>query len=344
MMDPRTTALAEWQRVKGRHGLPWQGQGPYATWISEIMLQQTQVAVAIPYFEAFMARFPTPQHLAAASQDEVLAAWAGLGYYARARNLHAASRQIRDDYDGHIPSTLQALMSLKGIGRSTAGAILALGFNTRGVIQDGNVRRVLCRLFAIAGDPTKAPQQKRLWELADTLTPHDGLGAAIHAQAMMDLGALICTRARPSCDACPLSDSCQAHQTNRVADYPTPRTIPQKPDALWIVLQLTDPSGRTYLEKRPDHGIWGGLWAPPIDDSLTALGRRLGIEHVIDDATECSQISHVFSHFRVRLQHHTLTVNDVSPSNNSQWADLQTFEGGLPAPIHTLLFNRGQAS
>lgn len=335
-MSAFARSLAAWHRECGRHDLPWQHRGAYATWISEIMLQQTQVAVAIPYFHRFMESFPNPAALAEASEDQVLAHWAGLGYYARARNLHHAAQQIRDRFHGEIPDALEGLMGLKGIGRSTAGAILSLGFHKFGVIQDGNVRRVFARYYGIDDDLSSTTAQKRLWELATELTPQDGNDAAVHAQAMMDLGATICRKSQPVCLDCPLNEDCVARQTDRVLEIPRPKKTKQRPDVNWVVLQVLDSDGRTLLCRRPSEGIWGGLFAPPISESLTDIGYAFGIPDVLD-AEAIGHIEHAFSHFKVQLhlfRIHAL-VERVPP--DAVWEMISGFQGGLPAPIQRLL-------
>ena len=335
MISDLAFRLAQWHLTHGRHDLPWQHQGPYATWVSEVMLQQTQVATVIPYYQRFMDRFPTPAALSDAPMDEVLSHWAGLGYYARARNLHHAAKQVQHEFAGELPDTLDALMSLKGIGRSTAGAILSLGFKKYGVIQDGNVRRVLARLFAISGDLTSANAQKRLWALATDLTPKEGKDAAIHTQAMMDLGALVCTKSKPTCDRCPLVSDCSAYKQDLVHRLPEPKTRKVKQTREWVVLQLVNTANETFVVKRPPKGIWGGLYAPPISESRSALAKELGLE--LADVEEVCELRHAFSHFSVNLQLHRIMGLSSVPRVPGKWVDLRTFEGGLPAPIYRLL-------
>lgn len=328
--------LASWHREQGRHDLPWQHRGAYATWISEIMLQQTQVAVVIPYFHRFMESFPNPVALADASEDQVLAHWAGLGYYARARNLHHAAQQIRDQFHGEIPDTLEDLMHLKGIGRSTAGAILSLGFHKFGVIQDGNVRRVLARYYGIDSDLSSASAQKQLWELATQLTPSAGDAAAIHAQAMMDLGATICRKNQPACLNCPLQSDCIALKTGRVMEIPRPKKTKQRPEANWVVLQVVDTDGKTLLCRRPSEGIWGGLFAPPIAESLNDIGNAFGIPNVLEAET-VGQVEHAFSHFKVQLHFFKLHAPVERVPGDAVWEVISGFQGGLPAPIERVL-------
>ena len=330
------TKLSRWHKKHGRYSLPWQKKGPYETWISEVMLQQTQVSVVIPYYNKFLKSFPTVEALANASQDDVLAHWAGLGYYSRARNLHYAARIIKTEFQKNFPSDLDTLVSLPGIGRSTAGAILSLGLNQRGVIQDGNVRRVLARLFSIEGDLTKVKKQKVLWGLADLLTPLEPALAKVHTQAMMDLGALVCKRRKPVCEACPLRTDCQALKTNRVHQLPQPKKIKNQDEQLWIVLQLIEVSGRTLFIRRPDEAIWGGLYTPLIGKSLLDLSKKYEIPEAIEGEFQRS-IKHTFSHFKVTLDHYILRINTTNQIAIGEWADTKVFRKGVPAPIRKLI-------
>ncbi|MPV85953.1 A/G-specific adenine glycosylase [Ostreibacterium oceani] len=263
MQDFSTRVLA-WYDVYGRKHLPWQAPGNpnyiYYTWVSEIMLQQTQVTTVIPYFNAFIARFPDVNALAIADSDEVMALWAGLGYYARARHLHQAAKIIHNDYQGRFPDTFDSLQALPGIGRSTAGAILSLALGQRHAILDGNVKRVLCRHARVAGHPSQAKVSQALWRLAENYTPNER--CASYTQAMMDLGATVCTRTKPKCHQCPVQVDCQARIDGCVSEYPSKKTkkaLPLKQVIFWLVTDNT----RVYLEKRPDTGIWGGLWGLP---------------------------------------------------------------------------------
>lgn len=335
MIQEITVTLARWHRQYGRHDLPWQYQGPYATWLSEIMLQQTQVATVIPYYHRFMERFPSPNALANAHLDDVLGLWAGLGYYARARHLHHAAQQMRDAFNGQVPDSLEDLLSLKGIGRSTAGAILSLGYQKFGVIQDGNVRRVLSRLFCVKGDLTKSSAQKNLWKLATELTPRQGAAAAVHNQAIMDLGAMLCTPKNPQCEACPLASVCEAQLTGQTQKLPEPKFRKRNPSVEWVVLQLVNDRGQTWLTKRPAKGIWGGLYTPIIGESLGSLLDRLEVD--CSDAEEIRSLSHAFSHFDVLLTLYRLKCSSNLCFTEGQWVDLAHFEGGLPAPINRLL-------
>ena len=274
---PFAEILIAWQRRHGRRGLPWQGtRDPYRIWLSEVMLQQTQVAAVIPYYERFLARYPTVQALAAASEEEVLQLWSGLGYYARGRNLHAAARTIA----AHgFPKTSLDIAALPGVGRSTAGAIAAFAFGERAAILDGNVRRVLARCFGVEAESA-------LWETAERLLPEREIGT--YTQALMDLGATVCTRAAPRCDACPVAAPCVARRQGRINALPAPRRrkpLPQK-EVTWLVLR----HGRELLlEKRPAPGIWGGLWCFP---EITGPQEGEPLE----------ALEHGFTHFRLRIQ------------------------------------------
>lgn len=330
--------LAEWQQRHGRHSLPWQQRGPYETWISEIMLQQTQVQVVIPYFNRFVASFPSEEALASAQIDDVLAHWAGLGYYSRARNLHRAAQVIMQEHQGSLPNNLHALIALPGIGRSTSGAILSLGFEARGVIQDGNVRRVLSRLFCISGDLSKSSAQKQLWDLADTLTPDSGAESKVHTQAMMDLGSLICRRSRPGCDACPVADYCQALQSDSIARFPERKKLKQRPEELWVMLQLVNAKGETLFVKRPSPGIWGGLYCPPIGLSLSELAADI-VRNEQLETEYVGAISHTFSHFRVRIEHYAASVDEKNVQVG-EWCRADRFQKGVPAPINKILIVR----
>jgi A/G-specific adenine glycosylase len=294
--------LLEWFDEHGRKNLPWQQpRTPYRVWISEVMLQQTQVATVIPYFERFMQRFPNVQTLARAELDEVLHLWTGLGYYARGRNLHAAARQIVREHDGTVPEDLDALMSLPGIGRSTAGAILSAGHGIRAAILDGNVKRVLARFYAVDGYPGQSAITNTLWSHAEANTPHDRV--TDYTQAAMDLGALICTRGKPACSACPVATRCVAHQTNTVDRYPTPRPSKPLPIKRVKMFLVIDADGRCLLEHRPTSGLWGGLWSPPerssdyaIDALLTEIG--VGTKPTIQ---QLDGFRHTFTHFHMDI-------------------------------------------
>jgi A/G-specific adenine glycosylase len=261
--------LLDWFAENGRHDLPWQQHqtdtpNPYIVWLSEVMLQQTQVTTVLPYFARFMASFPTVQDLAAAEWDTVAEHWAGLGYYARASNLHKGAKQLVEviDETGDFPQTLARWEAISGVGPSTAGAIMAMGLHRYGVICDGNVKRVLTRWAAIDGDITKSATTKELWALAERLTPIENSG--LFAQAMMDMGATLCTRSKPACLLCPLQEDCLAHEQGRETDYPVKAKKQPKPSKFSNALLIEDIDGRILWLQRPDNGIWGGLWSLPL--------------------------------------------------------------------------------
>ncbi|MGE0810132.1 MAG: A/G-specific adenine glycosylase [Immundisolibacter sp.] len=343
-IDAFADRLLAWHARAGRHDLPWQRPPtPYRVWVSEIMLQQTQVATVIPYFERFMARLAHLPALAAAPLDEVLHLWTGLGYYARARNLHRAAQIVCREHGGELPEDIEALTALPGIGRSTAGAILAQAHGQRQPILDGNVKRVLCRHQAVAGWPGEAAVHKSLWQLAERHTPPGD--AADYTQAIMDLGALVCTRRRPRCADCPVAADCVAHATGTAADYPQARpkrVLPQR-DTTLLLLRRAD--GSVLLERRPPAGIWGGLWSlPAFDDDQAGLAqecrRRYGLE-IVGDAERGAPFTHTFSHFRLRI---TPLECAVAPANAALDApDLLWYNPinpprlGLAAPVSRLL-------
>ena len=268
--DTFAPRLLHWFSENGRHDLPWQQHqtdtpNPYIVWLSEVMLQQTQVTTVLPYFARFMDSFPTMQDLAAAEWDMVAEHWAGLGYYARARNLHKGAKQLVEviDETGDFPQTLAGWEAISGVGPSTAGAIMAMGLHRYGVICDGNVKRVLTRWAAIDGDITKSATTKELWALAERLTPRENSG--LFAQAMMDMGATLCTRSKPACLLCPLQDDCLAHAQGRETDYPVKAKKPPKPSKFSNALLIEDIDGKIMWLQRPDNGIWGGLWSLPLE-------------------------------------------------------------------------------
>ena len=336
-------AVLAWFDRHGRKDLPWKTPvDPYRIWVSEIMLQQTRVQTVIAYFQRFMARFPDVGALADAPVDAVLALWSGLGYYARCRNLHAAARVIRDQHEGRFPRTMDALQALPGVGRSTAAAILAQAFGQREAILDGNVKRVLARYALVEGWPGSTAAQKTLWAIAERLTPADRV--ADYTQAMMDLGAMVCVRSRPLCDACPVKTDCQALAGGRTGDVPAPKpkkTLPERRKT-WLVIR--DPQGQVLLERRPPHGIWGGLWTlPELDEDSDiqdwcdrCLHQSPPVRHTLD------AITHVFSHFRLHAQPQMLelvrTGDGLRDGDRMYWHTLgASLPGGVPAPIARLL-------
>jgi A/G-specific adenine glycosylase len=347
-----SAAVLAWFDQHGRHDLPWQQDpSPYRVWISEIMLQQTQVAVVIPYFERFMARFPDLPRLAAADLDEVLRQWSGLGYYARARHLHAAACVIRDHHQGRFPTHLKVLQALPGIGRSTAGAILSLAFGLPEPILDGNVKRVLARAFTIPGWPGQSAVLARLWALAEdllaTIDPQPlepGNRISAYNQALMDFGATLCMRSAPACGHCPLQSHCLAYATGSVRQYPAPKPKGTKPIRTTRWLLVRDPSGRLLLEQRPPTGLWGGLWIWPdlARDQNWELWcwQHLGAKP--QRVEKLARRRHSFSHFALDIEP-VLIELDWPPSRIAEdgrwlWIDAQAAgELALPAPVRRLL-------
>ncbi|MEL1263806.1 A/G-specific adenine glycosylase [Pseudoxanthomonas putridarboris] len=340
--------LLAWFDVSGRHDLPWQHpRTPYRVWLSEIMLQQTQVATVIPYFQRFVERFPTLPDLAAASTDDVMAHWAGLGYYARARNLHAAAKACVAHHGGELPRDFDALHALPGIGRSTAGAILAQAWDDRFPILDGNVKRVLTRYHGIGGWPGLPAVEKQLWALAHAHVEHVPAGRlADYTQAQMDFGATLCTRARPACVLCPVNEDCVARREGLTEALPTPKPGKPLPEREAVALLLENTAGELLLQRRPPTGIWASLWTLPQAD--TDAGMRDWFAQEIagdyDNAEELPLIVHTFSHYRLHLQPlrvRKVALRDTVRDNDDlRWVartDLATL--GLPAPIRKLLGN-----
>jgi A/G-specific adenine glycosylase len=323
--------LVAWQRRHGRHGLPWQGtRDPYRIWLAEVMLQQTQVAAVIPYYERFLARFPDVSALAAASQEEVLRLWSGLGYYARGRNLHAAAQAIAAH--GAFPRSLEGIRALPGVGRSTAAAIAVFAYGRRAAILDGNVKRVLSRCFGVEG-------ADRLWELAERLLPRRGIRA--YTQGLMDLGATVCTRASPACERCPVARGCVARREGRIAELPAPRRrapLPQR-RSTWLVLVC---GAQVLLERRAPQGLWGGLWSfPELNgaDAAAHCRRVLGCE--VEGARKLAPVEHGFTHFRLRAQPllcHVARRSPGAPSADRMWLDAaEAAHAAVPVPVRKLL-------
>ena len=335
--------MVAWFERHGRHGLPWQlDRAPYSVWVSEVMLQQTQVSTVIPFFERFMRRFPTVGKLAAAPLDDVLSHWSGLGYYARARNLWNAARVIMADHGGCVPESYEQLMALPGIGRSTAGAILAQARGARHAILDGNVKRVLARYHAVEGWPGDPRVQRTLWEYAERHTPHERI--AEYTQAIMDLGATLCTRARPACTVCPLSADCAACRAGTQARYPAPRPQRKRARRTVTVLVVEDVDGRVLLERRPESGIWGGLYSlpelPKGDSASDWCARHLGAPVAAEH--DLATIEHGFTHFDLDIAPRLLRLAALPSAVNDRgdwfwcepYAELQV---GVPAPVAALL-------
>ena len=333
--------LIQWHTVHGRHHLPWQNSGdPYRTWLSEIMLQQTQVETVIPYYLRFITQFPDLATLAHAPVEAVMASWSGLGYYARARNLHRAARIIMTEFGGIFPRDSVTINRLPGIGRSTASAIAAFVYGEKCAILDGNVKRVLCRAFGIEGFPGDKNIERNLWALAESLLPDHQI--ATYTQAQMDLGALLCTRGKPSCLHCPLADICVARQTGQTHLLPTPRpkkNIPRRTVHLALIIH----NDTVLLEKRPEKGIWGGLFSLPEipADQSPPTWIHQTLKLVIQTAPPLAAFSHTFSHFILDIQTHSFTTpSQTVPSgiHNLHWHPLSELKQiGLPAPISRLL-------
>jgi A/G-specific adenine glycosylase len=336
--------LVAWQQRHGRSGMPWQGErDPYRVWLSEIMLQQTQVATVVGYYTRFLARFPTVAALAQAPLDEVMPLWAGLGYYARARNLHACAVAVVQHHGGSFPRSAAELATLPGIGRSTAAAIAAFCFDERASILDGNVKRVLTRHFGIDGDPAQASTERVLWAQAGALLPERAAQMPVYTQAVMDLGATVCTRRQPLCERCPLHDSCVARRDGRVDALPTPRV--RKPAPLRRALMLVAlHQGEVLLEQRPPAGLWGGLLVLPqfeSDQALHAAVRDLGPAARRAVPTPMAPRRHAFTHFTLEFVPQVLRLPrrpTVAGESVARWVRLDALESlALPAPLRTLL-------
>ena len=323
--------LVLWQRRDGRHGLPWQGtRDPYRIWLSEIMLQQTQVAAVVPYYERFLARFPDVAALACASEEEVLQLWSGLGYYARGRNLLLAAKEVLKR--GKFPDSREDILRLPGIGPSTAAAIAAFAFGRRAAILDGNVKRVLARCFGIEGD-------KGQWALAQRLLPPSAIET--YTQALMDLGATVCTRANPACERCPVARDCVARRDGRIHELPAPRKRKPLPTrkASWFVLLH---AGSVLLERRPSTGVWGGLWAfPELNSGLPEAFCRKVLGCEVGRLQHLPEIEHGFTHFKLRVRPIRCAVRKILPRAEAPgriWLDLDdAVRAAVPAPVKKLL-------
>ena len=330
--------LIAWQKSHGRHDLPWQGRGAYATWISEVMLQQTQVATVIPYYRRFLERFPDVGALAAAAPDEVLGQWSGLGYYSRARNLQRAARIVAQQHGGLFPQDYASVLALPGIGRSTAGAICALAYGQPRAILDGNAKRVFARHFAISGWPGTPDVERALWQRAEAELPGDE--ATTYTQALMDLGATVCLRSRPRCADCPVAAGCAALDQGRVAEFPASRparTLPQK-TVIWLVCR----HGReVLLERRPPSGLWGGLWGLPESTADPQQTAPAFLGSPPDRVQELPPLVHDFTHFRLRANPFQLDYRRrpaLSGEARWLWLDLADMaQAPLPKPVRALL-------
>jgi A/G-specific adenine glycosylase len=338
--------LIAWQRRHGRHDLPWQNtRDPYRIWLSEIMLQQTQVTTVIPYYAKFLERFPDVAALAEAPIDDVMALWAGLGYYTRARNLHRCAQAVVERHGGAFPASPDALAELPGIGRSTAAAIASFAFGARATILDGNVKRVLARVFGIDGFPGERRVENAMWALAETLMPANASDADVSAytQGLMDLGATLCVRGKPDCGRCPFGSDCVANATGRQRELPAARPKKVVPTRRTWMLVLRD-GGAVLLERRPPAGIWGGLWSLPEaadESSLIERARALG---AAGTPARLAPLTHAFTHFRldieprvVELGKAPLTGGEVG-DDDSAWVPLADIDAyGVPAPVRKLL-------
>ncbi|RMU34037.1 A/G-specific adenine glycosylase [Pseudomonas avellanae] len=349
-----SSAVLDWYDRHGRHDLPWQqGITPYRVWVSEIMLQQTQVSTVLNYFDRFMEALPTVQALAEAPEDEVLHLWTGLGYYTRARNLQKTAKIVVADHDGEFPRDVEKLILLPGIGLSTAGAIASLSMGLRAPILDGNVKRVLARFTAQEGYPGEPRVAKQLWATAERFTPHSRVNN--YTQAMMDLGATLCTRSKPSCLLCPLERACQAHMLGLETRYPIPKprkTVPQKRT---LMPMLANEDGAILLYRRPSSGLWGGLWSLPELDDFDDL-QHLATQHALQlgEHHELPGLVHTFSHFQLSIEPWLVKVQESADhvaEADWLWYNLATPPRlGLAAPVKKLLkraadvLNAGESS
>ncbi len=343
-----SSRLIAWQRQHGRHDLPWQGVDAYRVWLSEIMLQQTQVATVIPYYQRFIASFPTIAALAAATEEQVLAHWSGLGYYARGRNLHRAAQIVVEKHHGEFPRQFEQILELPGIGRSTAAAICTLAYHERRAILDGNVKRVLARYCGISGSPSQKAVEDQLWQQAENLLPlppGEGWGGgndvATYTQALMDLGATLCTRSKPKCGECPVRSDCVAFQNGRVSELPTPRprkAVPEKHCTFLLLMHGND----ILLEKRPGSGIWGGLWCPPqFDDEAAAKDWFVRNGMTASHGERLATFTHTFTHFKLhitplKIQLARKPLRAEQPG--SVWLDVdEALRAAIPTPVRSLL-------
>ncbi|SMP68734.1 A/G-specific adenine glycosylase [Noviherbaspirillum suwonense] len=345
--DPEFSAdVIRWQKAHGRHALPWQNtRDAYRIWLSEIMLQQTQVAAVIPYYQRFLERFPDVGSLAAAPAEEVMAHWSGLGYYSRARNLHRCAQRVVAEYGGVFPADPALLADLPGIGRSTAAAISAFAYGIRAAILDGNVKRVFCRVFGIEGFPGAKPVEDRLWLRAEALLPkQDTQDMQAYTQGLMDLGATLCTRSRPACQRCPLAHRCVAFETGRTAELPVrkpKKTVPERHVAMLVVVD----DGQVLLEQRPGSGIWGGLLSLPevAADDDQERGIALGVAPFGQLAShqKLQPFSHGFTHFKLHVAPYRVALSQRHPmaaENSHVWYPVDRLaQAPLPAPVKKLL-------
>lgn len=335
--------LLRWYDQHGRKDLPWQyPRDAYRVWLSEVMLQQTQVSTVVGYFDRFIRALPTLRDLAEADEDTVLALWSGLGYYRRARFLHRAAQICMERYGGELPRDFTELSALPGIGRSTAGAILAQAHGLRFAILDGNVKRVLARYHGIHGHPGQSAVEKQLWQHAESHTPRNRI--ADYTQAIMDLGATVCIRSRPHCSTCPLAADCIAHRDNLTAELPSRKPTKSIPTRATVMLILRDQHSRVLLEKRGTQGVWSGLWSLP-EAADTDEAWRVAQQHAqIDDAEALTPFRHVFSHYRLDIEpllfDRATAQRAIADNPHLRWCSTDELAAlGLPAPVRTLLLN-----
>lgn len=332
-MSGFASRLISWQRSHGRNDLPWQRAGAYYVWLSEIMLQQTQVATVIPYFQRFIASFPTIDALAQAPEDQVLAHWSGLGYYARCRNLHRAAQIVVAQHGGEFPRKFEDVIELPGIGRSTAAAICSLAYRQRHAILDGNVKRVLARYCGIDGSPAVKQVEAQFWSKAESLLPQSDVD--IYTQALMDMGATLCTRSRPKCADCPVQGDCVAYQTGRVAELPAPRqrrAVPER-SATFLMAMSQD---EILLEKRGPSGIWGGLWCLPQFDEAEEWKEYSEGWNVVSQI-ELPVFTHTFTHFKLHITPLLMHLGD-KPPQPAAWLKVdEALSAAIPTPVRQLL-------
>ncbi len=333
--------LLRWFDQHGRKDLPWQHpRNAYRVWLSEVMLQQTQVSTVVGYFERFVSALPTLHDLAEVDEDTVLALWSGLGYYRRARFLHRAAQICVEQHGGEMPRDYDALAALPGIGRSTAGAILAQAYGLRFAILDGNVKRVLTRYHGIHGHPSQSAVEKQLWTYADAHTP--AARVADYTQAIMDLGATVCMRSRPRCDECPLAEDCVAHRDNLTVQLPSRKPAKAIPTRTTVMLILRDSAHRVLLERRGPAGVWPGLWSLPEASDTNAAWSAAQQLATIDDAQMLASFMHVFSHYRLNIDpllfDGAMAHGGVADNPYQRWCTAsELFALGLPAPVRELL-------
>ncbi len=335
--------LLVWQREHGRHDLPWQVSDPYRVWLSEVMLQQTQVRSVLAYYPRFLAEFPDVATLAQASLDAVLAQWSGLGYYSRARNLHRAAQQIMAQHQGVFPTQFEDILALPGVGRSTAAAISAFAFAQRRAILDGNVKRVLCRAFGVEGWSGDKHVEQRLWALSESLLPPSPTEMATYTQGLMDLGSLCCTRSRPACERCPFTADCVAQTSGRTRELPFPRPKKVQPTRSTLMVWFQH-EGQMLLMRRPSSGIWGGLWSFPelnCSGEVAALAEKLHCTQY-EILPTLPEFEHVFTHFRLVITPQPVVVGHIAKStalaDDFVWASPDAaLRLGLPAPVRRLI-------